>query len=300
MKLSNINNPVFKDLLNLNLVDKNDLRLFLNKTRDSNIKSYIDLNSKIIFLEKYNRNKNYYIKKKTNRKFSLKRSVSSLKFKDKNILSKNLDDDHRRFIQFKRLIKNKSILDFGCGKGGFIKMCQNISKQSYALEVNDDYVKELKKDLTIKKNLKDFNKTKFDIITIFHVLEHLPNQIEVIKSLLKKLKTNGKLIIEVPSAHDFLFKVKGLNSFKNFTMWSEHLILHTSESLKKFCENAGAKKIKIKYFQRYNFSNHYGWIVDNLPGGHEKHNFSRIINTEYQRHLEKKKESDTLIAILQK
>ena len=105
MKLSNINNPVFKDLLNLNLVDKNDLRLFLNKTRDSNIKSYIDLNSKIIFLEKYNRNKNYYIKKKTNRKFSLKRSVSSLKFKDKNILSKNLDDDHRRFIQFKRLIK---------------------------------------------------------------------------------------------------------------------------------------------------------------------------------------------------
>ena len=198
------------------------------------------------------------------------------------------------------MIKNKSILDFGCGKGRFIKMCQNISKQSYALEVNDDYVNELKKELTIKKNLKDFNKTKFDIITIFHVLEHLPNQIEVIKSLLQKLKKNGKLIIEVPSAHDFLFKVKGLDSFKNFTMWSEHLILHTSESLKKFCENAGAKKIKIEYFQRYNFSNHYGWIIDNLPGGHEKHNFSSIINREYQRHLVKKKESDTLIAVLQK
>ena len=64
MKLHNIDNPVFKDLLNLNLIDKNNLKLFLNKTRDSNIKSYIDSNSKIIFLEKYDRNKNYYIKKK--------------------------------------------------------------------------------------------------------------------------------------------------------------------------------------------------------------------------------------------
>lgn len=300
MKLSKINNPVFKDLINLNLIDKNNLRLFSNKTRDSNIKSYIDLNSEIIFLEKYNKNKSYYIKKKTNRKFYSKESVSNLKFQNKKILSKNLDDDKRRFFQFKRLIKNKSILDFGCGKGRFIKMCQNISKKSYALEVNEEYIKELKKDLIIKKNLNDFNKTKFDVITIFHVLEHLPNQIEVIKLLLQKLRTNGKLIIEVPCAHDFLFKVKGLNSFKNFTMWSEHLILHTFESLKKFSENAGAKKTKIKYFQRYNFSNHYGWIVDKLPGGHEKHDFPSIINKEYQKYLEKKRTSDTLIAVLQK
>lgn len=300
MKLTNINNPVFKDLVNLNLIDKNNLRLFLNKTRDSNIKSYIDSNSKIIFLEKYDKKKNYYIKKKTNRKFFLKKSVSNLAFEDKKILTQNLDDDYRRFLQFKKLIKNKSILDFGCGKGRFIKMCKKISKKSYALEVNKDYIKELKKILTTKKDLKNFNKTKFDIITMFHVLEHLPNQIEVIKSLLQKLKKNGKLIIEVPSAHDFLFKVKGLNSFKNFTMWSEHLILHTSESLKKFSLYAGAKKIKIKYLQRYNFSNHYGWIVDNLPGGHEKYGFSSIINRKYQRHLEKKGESDTLIAVLQK
>jgi 2-polyprenyl-3-methyl-5-hydroxy-6-metoxy-1,4-benzoquinol methylase len=300
MKLTNINNPVFKDLVNLNLINTNNLKLFLNKTRDSDIKSYIDLDSKIIFLEKYDKNKKYYIKKKTNRKFFLKKSVSSLKFEDKKILIKNLDDDHRRFDQFKGLIKNKSILDFGCGKGRFIKMCQKISKKVYALEVNKSYIKELKKILTIKKDLKNFNKTKFDIITMFHVLEHLPNQIEVIKSLLQKLKKNGKLIIEVPSAHDPLFKVKGLVSFKNFTMWSEHLILHTSESLKKFCLNAGAKKIKIKYFQRYNFSNHYGWIVDNLPGGHEKYDFSSKINTVYQRNLEKKNETDTLIAVLQK
>ena len=43
---------------------------------------------------------------------------------------------------------------------------------------------------------------------MFHVLEHIPYQIETLKVLKSKLKNKGKIIIEVPHAEDFLILQK--------------------------------------------------------------------------------------------
>ena len=94
-----------------------------------------------------------------------------------------------------------------------------------------------------------------------------------------KLKNKGKIIIEVPHAEDFLILQNELKEFKNFTFWSEHLILHTYKSLETVLLNSGFKKIKINFFQRYNFSNHLGWFLRRKPGGHEIYN--KIIITIY-------------------
>ena len=123
------------------------------------------------------------------------------------------------------------------------------------------------------KNIKiadDINKLnrKFDIITAFHVLEHIPYQVDTLKILKSKLNNKGKIIIEVPHAEDFLILQDELKDFKNFTFWSEHLILHTYKSLKSILLKSGFKNIKIQYFQRYNFSNHLGWFLRRKPGGH--------------------------------
>lgn len=59
---------------------------------------------------------------------------------------------------------------------------------------------------------------------MFHVLEHIPHQLETLKILRKKLKKNGKIIIEVPHSEDFLLEFDELIEFKHFTFWSEHLI----------------------------------------------------------------------------
>ena len=52
---------------------------------------------------------------------------------------------------------------------------------------------------------------------MFHVLEHLPNQIDILKKLKNNLRKNGKIIIEVPSANDLLISLEDLKSFKKFT-----------------------------------------------------------------------------------
>ena len=59
------------------------------------------------------------------------------------------------------------------------------------------------KKIHILDNINSF-KHKFDVITMFHVLEHIPYQIDTLKVLKSKLKNKGKIIIEVPHAEDFL------------------------------------------------------------------------------------------------
>ena len=77
------------------------------------------------------------------------------------------------------------------------------------------YKKKIKK-INIYNNI-NLVKNKVDIITMFHVLEHLPNQVDTLKSLKSKLRRGGKIIIEVPHAQDFLILQNNLKEFKNFT-----------------------------------------------------------------------------------
>ena len=154
------------------------------------------------------------------------------------------------------------------------------------------------------KNIKiadDINKLnrKFDIITAFHVLEHIPYQVDTLKILKSKLNNKGKIIIEVPHAEDFLILQDELKDFKNFTFWSEHLILHTYKSLNSILLKSGFKNIKIQYFQRYNFSNHLGWFLKRKPGGHNSYKeiISDRLNSSYCDNLKKLGQTDTLIAI---
>jgi len=96
--------------------------------------------------------------------------------------------------------------------------------------------------------------------------------------LKSKLNKNGKIIIEVPHAEDFLILQDELKEFKNFIFWSEHLILHTYNSLKTILFKSGFKKINIQYYQRHNFANHLGWFLKKKPGGHDFYKEIVVIN----------------------
>ena len=100
-------------------------------------------------------------------------------------------------------------------------------------------------------------------------------------------------------SHDFLLSLEKLKKYKDFTFFSEHLILHTEKSLKRVLKASGFKKIEILFFQRYGFNNHLGWFVENRPGGHSFFNniVDRKMDHEYKSFLIRKKKTDTLIAI---
>ncbi len=289
-----ITNPIYFELKKLNLIEDSKLFTLNKKTRDAKICVIKDLKSKIIFLEKnIYRQKNFYTTMKYKNNWDIK-TLSG------NIKTPEIPDDHRRAVQFKKYFKNKSILDFGCGWGGFLKNLKYY-KSLNGIEIRKECLNYIQKKIKKIKISNDINsiKNKFDVITMFHVLEHIPNQIETLKILKSKLNNKGKIIIEVPHAEDFLILQDELKEFRDFIFWSEHLVLHTYKSLKTVLSKSGFKKINIYYYQRHGFSNHLGWFLKRKPGG--QNFYEKIISDKldnfYIENLKKLGQTDTLVAI---
>ena len=105
-------------------------------------------------------------------------------------------------------LKNKRILDFGAGHGLFGKVLNERGHDTsyYAVETDKEIVNGLKKEgINAATKIEELNKKDFDIIVVFHVLEHIINPMEFIKFLIKYLKKGGVLFLEIPNK-DYMFK----------------------------------------------------------------------------------------------
>lgn len=216
-------------------------------------------------------------------------------------LKENEKDDTRRLHFLKAKLVNKRLLDFGCGVGGFLLKSKAYTKISEGVELElrlQPYFSKV--DLKVWTNLEGALKSneKYDIITAFHVIEHLKDPISIIKSLIKLLNKNGELIIEVPSASDALLTLYKSEPFSRFTYWSQHLYLFNSETLKTLLLKSGLKLNWLKQIQRYSLANHLYWLSNGKPGGHNVWSFleTEAINREYEAQLASVDLCDTLIA----
>jgi len=90
-----------------------------------------------------------------------------------------------------------SVLDIGCGDGAFMSVFED--KRIVGVEPSAR-ARELcvKKGLEVTSSISDINET-FDVITLWHVLEHLPNLAEDLKVLMRLLSDQGRLFIAVPN-----------------------------------------------------------------------------------------------------
>ena len=289
-----IKNPIIETLFNLNLIKKKNLIKLSNNTRDKKIKVFQDKISKIIFLEKFFIGNNYS-------KIAMK-DFSKIKVKGHNLKIRLLRNDNitRRYNDFKKYFKNKNILDFGAGWGGFLSKIKN-KKSITAFELRPECINYLKKiNIKVVNKFKDLKDNHYEFVSLFHVFEHIPDQISTLKKIYSKMKKGGKLILEVPHANDLLIKTD-IKQFKDFIFWSQHLILHTEKSLYKFLKLSKFKKVKFICVQRYNFSNHIKWIIEKKPSGHEGYlKINKTMNKEYENFLVKNKLTDTIIAVATK
>ena len=96
---------------------------------------------------------------------------------------------------------NRSILDIGSGTGDFLMACKQNGWSIDGVEPNNKANKETRsKTFTeISKDISELNNKQFDVITMWHVLEHVPNLNEYISILKKILKPSGILVVAVPN-----------------------------------------------------------------------------------------------------
>ena len=188
-----------------------------------------------------------------------------------NIQIINISDAERRLEQFRELLAGKKVLDFGTGDGAFLDLASNIASEAVGIELSPRHVADMKsRGISCERDVGALNGKRFEVITMFHCLEHLTNPVETLAMLGGVLTSDGQLILEVPHARDFLLEELECATFLAFTFWSQHLVLHTSESLQKSLQLAGFGKIEIQGCQRYGLENHLYWLAKGLPGGHEQ------------------------------
>jgi 2-polyprenyl-3-methyl-5-hydroxy-6-metoxy-1,4-benzoquinol methylase len=107
---------------------------------------------------------------------------------------------------------SKSVLDVGAGTGDFLKVCANNGWNTFGVEPNIGAINiALEKGVFLKEGLLEIQNQTFDIITLWHVLEHVENLQEYILTLKKLLSKNGRLLIAVPN-----YKSYDANHYKKY------------------------------------------------------------------------------------
>jgi len=96
------------------------------------------------------------------------------------------------------------LLDIGAGTADFLIAARNAGWKVHGTEPNEKARNiATSKQIVLAEDTADFANHSFDVITMWHVLEHVPNPESQIRELKRLLKADGTLIIAVPNFNSF-------------------------------------------------------------------------------------------------
>ncbi len=144
-------------------------------------------------------------------------------------------------------LKGGSVLDFGSGQGDFLASLPDTFEKD-ALDSNKKalaYIKRNFPKIDTYQKLNQIGKTKkFDLITLWHSLEHINQGRDWLVKLSSKLKKDGYLFLSTPNTNSLGFRISQSSWFH--LDCPRHLNLYDPEVLKDIGEQNGLKLASIK------------------------------------------------------
>jgi 2-polyprenyl-3-methyl-5-hydroxy-6-metoxy-1,4-benzoquinol methylase len=104
-----------------------------------------------------------------------------------------------------------TLLDYGCATGEFIEQMNELGWQSYGLEVDQkarQFARDRDLNVVMNRNQLPGN-IHYDVITLWHVLEHIHRLDDTLNFFSEKIAKSGYLIIAVPNLDSSDFKKYG-------------------------------------------------------------------------------------------
>lgn len=133
------------------------------------------------------------------------------------------------------------LLDFGCGFGNFVRMCQQFGFDVTGIDRAAPRIEGAM--VEVYPSLNDVRATEpFHAISLFEVLEHLDDPSNILEELAAQLMPGGLLILETPDCEG----VAGLKSHTDYDLIHplEHINAFTHETLISIAERHGFLRIK--------------------------------------------------------
>jgi 2-polyprenyl-3-methyl-5-hydroxy-6-metoxy-1,4-benzoquinol methylase len=163
----------------------------------------------------------------------------------------------RRLKSIENVMPGGTILDVGCGDGLFLELAQKNGWQVEGTELSPFAVRYA--SAALQRSVfggelweAGFPALCFDVVTMWHVLEHTRDPLRVVKEARRVLKAEGYLILAVPNVNDHLMRltyriVKGhaprLFSPKDKEL---HFFHFSAKTIQALLERSGFKCIYVR------------------------------------------------------
>jgi SAM-dependent methyltransferase len=166
------------------------------------------------------------------------------------------------------LTGNETVLDFGCSTGHIMTLMKERVKEIYGLEINKKEVEfcrdTLGLDVSDEPLHRRYKEGTFDYILMIFVLEHIAKPIDLLSSLKKFLKPEGKFVILVPNIFDPLLNLYDIPEFAGFYYCIEHLFYYSPLTIQRLFDLSGLTG-HIETVQEYPITNHLNWGYRKRP-----------------------------------
>lgn len=169
----------------------------------------------------------------------------------------------------KRLAKEATILDIGCGTGEFLNICKMNGFRTQGIEPSEKARKQAinnyNLDVVGEPGINNIKPKSFDVVSMWHVLEHVYPLEERVGEIHRVLKNDGIAIVAVPNYDSYDAKIYG-------KFWAaydvpRHLYHFKQTDIKKLFENNG---FKLKETLPMKFDSYYVSMLS------EKYKYGKI------------------------
>lgn len=149
---------------------------------------------------------------------------------------------HSQLRNIQRFVSGGRLLDIGCNIGLFLSCARSAGFDVEGIEFNREsaaFGRKLFNLLIHTDSLDQINypDQTFDVITMYDVLEHIPDLQDILASVRRILKPNGVLVVQSPNIDSLMARLTG--SFWNWLTPPDHLYHFTPSTMQRLITDQG-------------------------------------------------------------
>lgn len=195
-------------------------------------------------------------------------------------MEKRLSQESHRIRFFRPFLKRGKILDIGCGMGFFLLACRKKGYEVKGIELSEDSASYCRDTLNINVVVgtlaeADMKEEPFDLITMWHFLEHTPDPSFCLERARSWLKAGGLIIVDVPNYESTDARL----TWENWKGWQlpYHLYHFTPFTIKDLLKRHGFRILRTKSYlseqvkdkiERLPLGRAYARLIARLFSGH--------------------------------